>query len=283
MEIITCRAPSYNQIDRIVHELLGILGVNVECEIDTEKYEKNIKSQYISFLKNKSLEVANPQLAEEWHPIKNGGLEPGMFSASTGEKVWWLGKCGHEWEAAIATRNAGSGCPYCSGQYRLVGKNDLSSVSPELAKEWHPTKNGSLKPEDVGPNSNKKVWWIGKCGHEWQATPNQRNAGRGCPYCANRKVLIGFNDLATIYPSIAEEWHPIKNGDLTPQMVTPGSGKKCGGLENAVMNGLQELTTEVMDTDVRFVIEGEDQNRKNIKYEKCFGNDNDCYQCGDCF
>lgn len=49
------------------------------------------------------------------------------------------------------------------------------------------------------------------------------------------------------------------------------------------MNGLQELITEVMDTDVRFVIEGENQNRKNIKYEKSFGNDNDCYQWGDCF
>lgn len=99
---------------------------------------------------------------------------------------------------------------------KLRGKTKALLAIIAVAKEWHPTKNGSLKPEDVGPNSNKKVWWIGKCGHEWQATPNQRNAGRGCPYCTNRKVLIGFNDLATIYPTIAEEWHPIKNGDLTP-------------------------------------------------------------------
>ena len=45
-------------------------------------------------------------------------------------------------------------------------------------------------------------------------------------HCANRKVLKGFNDLATVYPLIAAEWHPTLNGDLTPDQVVPGSGKR---------------------------------------------------------
>ncbi len=42
----------------------------------------------------------------------------------------------------------------------IVGKNDLATLYPKLAKEWHPSKNGDLTPESVLPNSNKKVWWL---------------------------------------------------------------------------------------------------------------------------
>ena len=226
VEILTCRAPSFSQINNTVKELLGCLGTNKDFEINTEKHEKTIKTQYISFLKNKSLAITNPSLASEWHPTKNGKLSPEMYSTSSGEKVWWLGKCGHEWQATIAARNAGSGCPYCSGQYRIVGKNDLSSVNPKLAGEWHPTKNKSLLPKDVGANSNKKVWWLGKCGHEWQAVVADRNRGDGCPFCSSHRILKGFNDLLSINPQLAEEWHPTKNGELTPRMVMPNSCKK---------------------------------------------------------
>ena len=93
-------------------------------------------------------------------------------------------------------------------------KNSLLDINPIVSSEWHPTKNNSLLPKDVGANSNKKVWWLGKCGHEWQATINNRNNGRGCPYCTNRKVLNGFNDLLTKKPELAREWHPTKNEDL---------------------------------------------------------------------
>ena len=51
--------------------------------------------------------------------------------------------------------------------------------------------------------------------------------GNGCPYCANRKVLVGFNDLATVQPLVAKEWHESLNGALTPEMVTAGSHKKA--------------------------------------------------------
>lgn len=50
--------------------------------------------------------------------------------------------------------------------------------------------------------------------------------GSQCLHCSNQKLLEGFNDLAKLKPSIASEWHPTKNGDLTPNLVTPGSEKK---------------------------------------------------------
>lgn len=175
--------------------------------------------------KNDLLTV-DPQLVSEWHPTKNGSLIPSQVTAGTNKKVWWLGKCGHEWEATVASRHKGVGCPYCAGKRVIVGVNDLATVNPELAAEWHPTKNGNLLPAQVKVKSNKKVWWKCAEGHEWEATVCSRTNGNGCPYCSNKKVLVGYNDLATTRPDIASEWHPVKNEDLLPTQFTYGSEKK---------------------------------------------------------
>ncbi len=173
------------------------------------------------------LETVNPELAAEWHPTKNGKLLPSDVMVGSHEKVWWLGKCGHEWEAIIYSRNAGRGCPYCSSQKLLVGFNDLATVNPKLASEWHPTKNGETTPRDIMPGSNKKFWWMCEKKHEWENTVNVRNGGNGCPYCANQIVLKGYNDLATLNPKLAAEWHPTKNGERKPSDFMPGSNKKA--------------------------------------------------------
>lgn len=57
--------------------------------------------------------------------------------------------------------------------------------NPELAKEWHPTKNGDLTPYDVTYGSLKKVWWQCEKGHEWKARIGKRNLGDGCFRCSN--------------------------------------------------------------------------------------------------
>ena len=167
-----------------------------------------------------------PALAQEWHPNKNGGLLPTDVVAGTERKIWWQCKYGHEWQATIYNRIKGQNCPYCANRKVLTGYNDLATVYPQIAAEWHPTKNGLLLPLDVIAGSGKKVWWICKEGHEWLATVVSRTKGNNCPYCSNKKLLKGYNDLATVYPQIAAEWHPTKNGDLLPSEVNAGSEKK---------------------------------------------------------
>lgn len=71
----------------------------------------------------------------------------------------------------------------------IVGLNDLATVNLDLAAEWHPTKNGSLLPSQVTAGSSKKVWWLGKCGHEWEAGVSSRNKGIGCPYCSGHRAI----------------------------------------------------------------------------------------------
>ena len=102
----------------------------------------------------------------------------------------------------------------------------LLKNNPKIAKEWHPTRTKHLTPKDVTLGSNKKMWWICTKGHEWQAKVNDRNYRRtGCPYCSGRKVCDD-NSLQTLKPALVREWHPVKNGSLTPRDVTPSSYKK---------------------------------------------------------
>ncbi len=124
----------------------------------------------------------------EWHPSKNGTVKPGNVSAGSGKRYWW--KCSkgndHEWEASVANRTQGRGCPICSG-HKVVKSNCLATTNPDLAKECHPTKNGNLLPEHLLPKSNKKIWWkCGRCKHEWKAFVYQRSSGTGCPNCRCR-------------------------------------------------------------------------------------------------
>ncbi len=136
------------------------------------------------------LQTLNPSLAAEWHPTKNGSLTPGHVRQYSNKIVWWICSKGHEWKAYIRSRSNGSGCPYCSGQ-RVCTDNCLETVDPDLARQWHTTKNGDLTPKDVVSHSDKKVWWVCEKGHEWQARISQRSNGTGCPYCARERRYSG--------------------------------------------------------------------------------------------
>ncbi len=172
------------------------------------------------------LATTHPQIASQWHPTNNGDLTPQQVVAGSGKKYWWLCEKGHEWQTTGDTRSKGSGCPYCSGRLPIPGENDLETLNPALAREWHPTKNGDLTPRGVKLSTNKSVWWLCNAGHDWRARVANRSNGDGCPICSGQKVLAGYNDLATTHPQIASQWHPTNNGDLTPQQVVAGSGKK---------------------------------------------------------
>lgn len=173
------------------------------------------------------LATTHPQLAQEWHTEKNYPLTPQQVVQGNVRKVWWKCSAGHEWQAQIAPRAAGNGCPYCSNKKIIPGENDLASGNPFVASQWLQEKNGTLTPEQVSPYSNKRVWWRCSLGHEWQNTIASRvKSGNGCPVCAGKIVLPGFNDLKSQMPEIAKDWHSELNGKLTAEMVTVGSSQR---------------------------------------------------------
>ena len=65
--------------------------------------------------KSGSLAERNPQLAAQWHPIKNEKLTPEHITPGSDYKAWWIcPDCSYEWSAIVGNRNKGHGCPKCS-------------------------------------------------------------------------------------------------------------------------------------------------------------------------
>ncbi|MCF0132300.1 MAG: hypothetical protein HUJ72_00385 [Blautia sp.] len=169
----------------------------------------------------KPLSETHPQLALEWSD-RNFPFTPDEVTAGSGDHVWWIGACGHEWYATIQNRarngvRSGTQCPYCTGRAVLKGFNDFASQNPELLPEWS-KKNAPLMPEQFTSNSRQRILWVCSKGHEWETSISNRTNGNGCPVCGKEKVQAGINDLATTHPEIAAEWSE-KNLPLTPDMV----------------------------------------------------------------
>ena len=223
LKIIPCHY-SDEGIKGAIEYVVNFLGKNIDVNLDKDR--SSIYESFVTSQKEQSLSYYNPNLAKEWNYEKNGDLKPDMVTAYSGKKVWWRCSKGHEWQATVNNRNRGNSCPICNSQKELKGYNDLSTINPDLAKEWNYEKNGDLKPDMVMANSGKQVWWKCNKGHEWEAIICSRNTGNICPYCAWQKVLKGYNDLSTINSKLAKEWNYKKNNDLTPSEISANSKLK---------------------------------------------------------
>lgn len=167
-----------------------------------------------------SLFENNPELAKEWHPTKNLPLTPNDVLQNSNKKVYWqCSKCNYVWPQIISVRNSGIGCPVCSNRTIIKGENDLATTNPWLASEWHPYKNGNLRPDQISYGSDKKVYWKCRiCGHEWPATIASRSRGNGCPKCRYSKQ-ISFQEKAVFYYVSKVFDNAIEN--YSPKWLTP--------------------------------------------------------------
>ena len=148
------------------------------------------------------------------------GWDAGIINPGSSRKFNWKCPLGHIYEATPGNRTRSlTGCPICSGNKVLAGFNDLATTHPELAKEadgWDPTQVSKGSPI-------KRIWKCEKS-HTWSATPNDRsrkNEGTNCPYCANQKLLVGYNDLETTHPELAKQAF-----QWDPKSKVAGSGNK---------------------------------------------------------
>ena len=177
-----------------------------------------------------------PHLAAEWDFEENQIDINSVVKGSAKNIHWICSKCKNKWIATLRMRTErGHGCPECAKKIRAknriatyVSKNGSIS-DPLLLKEWDYEKNEKLGlfPDKLTPHSNKKAWWkCSICRHEWNVFISNRSEGYSCPVCANRVIVAGINDLCTTHPDLAKEWDYEENGDLLPQNVSYGMGKK---------------------------------------------------------
>lgn len=155
--------------------------------------------------------TTNPELAKEAY-----GWNASTLTPSSNKKRKWKCTNGHIWDAPPSSRTSGSGCPVCANKVVEEGFNDLATKDKNLAEEAH-----AWDPRTLTRSSNKIMMWQCKLGHLWRASVGSRTAGSGCPVCSGKKVLVGFNDLATKRPEIAKEAY-----GWDPSTVTEGSSSK---------------------------------------------------------
>lgn len=151
----------------------------------------------------KSLATLSPEIASEFHREKNGTLRPEIVPNSSNKKFWWTcpKNADHDYEMAAQSRTRnGSGCPYCAGK-RVNHTNNLSTCAPEIAAQWHPTKN-KRSAESIYWRSTKKFWFLCAYGHESHQQLNTRTVlGVGCPECrgaqsrTEKRLLAEFEKL----------------------------------------------------------------------------------------
>ena len=196
-----------------------------------QKFLKNtIISDTIKSMKKKKYISEIPELMKEWDWEANAGLDPSKIAAGSNKKAYWVcKKCGYKWTAKINNRAIlGRGCPCCANKVVVLGKNDLATTHPDLAKEWHPTKNGNLAPEKVTYGCGKKIWWICPKGHEYQATINHRtgNKGTNCPIC-NSGRQTSFSEqsfyfyIKKLYPDAINRYKADFLGNMELDIYIP--------------------------------------------------------------
>lgn len=189
-------------------------------------------------LKDNAMLKIRPELFDEWDFVKNDelGLDIYKISQGTNKIAWWTcKKCDSEYETPVNKRSSGANCPFCVGR-RVNHTNSLAVLRPDLASQWHPTKN-ERTPQEITIGNDKKVWWLGRCGHEWEATVDNRNKKEsGCPYCAGFRVFVGYNDMWTTNPELANKLAYASDGFKYTQGSEQKVDWKCQECDELIKN-----------------------------------------------
>ncbi len=175
-----------------------------------------------------SLAVMFPDIAKEFDKKKNYPLTAKDVVPGSGQEVWWKCALKHSWNRAIYLRTQrGSRCPECP-DYRSHAITDPLSNHPKIAKHFHLTKNGDLKPSEISSGSKKTVWWHCAEGpdHEWEYWVGEMTRkGYRCPFCEGFRLSV-TNSLKALHPALAREWHKKSNEQKASETL-PGSAYKA--------------------------------------------------------
>lgn len=165
----------------------------------------------------------DPELAKELSP--NNNIEADQIVRFESRVCLWVcPTCHGEYKYYVDEREIGDkSCPYCNEGKLLSGWNDLQTTHPLLAKEY--SINNKLPANQVKKDMNKTCFWIcPTCHGEYQYNVKERELGdKSCPYCSNKKILTGTNDLLTLDSKLAKELSP-NNHIAADQIIRFGSG-----------------------------------------------------------
>jgi hypothetical protein len=156
-----------------------------------------------------NLKVLNPELADEWvECVSKHGLTAETVLPKSGRKVLWqCPTCAHQWEARIAERSEGHGCPVCN-------TGGIQQKHRDFEKD--PLKDGEILCVGRGDYYNcmrtnlTAVGWI-----------TSRELCRPCLQNLCKKVLLQ-NDGSTQFAGDGMATGDFDEDDLAPLSDDPG-------------------------------------------------------------
>ena len=152
----------------------------------------------------------HPTLGPLWDAAKNPDAASSVLVTSY-KAAWWSCSRAHAFQRAPRALLRDPACPQC----RVAGgSGSIADKRPTLARLWHPEKNGDLTPSTVDATSTAPCWWRCPAGHDFQRAPLLVLRNADCPTCA-----LASTSLAALFPDVAAEWSPTRNGAVNPQMV----------------------------------------------------------------
>ena len=210
-----------------------------------------LKEKFKSGAKGKLLDKAKEGYVDFIsHLNQRGDKLIGNYVSATTKTQVEFGKCGHVADISPNNYKSGHGCGVCKGLQVQQGVNDLATLYPSLVKEWHPAKNGELKPQNITQGNHKKVWWKCEYGHEWEATIHNRVKGNDCPYCSNQKVLKGYNDIATTHSHYARYFVNINDAHNHSYGSNKKVELKCPECKHIKTMTINNLTRQGLSCDL---------------------------------
>ncbi len=171
--------------------------------------------------------TTHPELAKYLDSEKTGA-QADELSGGSGRKFWWKCEKGHSTEATADSRKKNpSSCPVCTNKLVVLGVNDMATTHPELAKEFDSEKNFPITPETINAGTGKILWWKCPKGHSYDMDGMHRvTQNAKCPFCTSKRILAGYNDMATLAPQLLSHFHYDKNHPRTPQNLAYRSNLK---------------------------------------------------------
>ena len=163
-----------------------------------------------------------PGLLSEWS-INNEGTATDYLYNSSYFVLWECSECHGEYSHSIRDQECGDdSCPYCNNRKLLKGLNTVADLKPELLSEWSINNEGAAT-DYLYSSTQAALWVCSKCSGEYSHSIRDRECDDdSCPYCANRKALIGFNTFEVVYPELLPFWDYINNYLLTdPSIILP--------------------------------------------------------------
>ncbi|KAG5474164.1 hypothetical protein CUR178_04276 [Leishmania enriettii] len=187
--------------------------------MDSAAIDEETASRYLAH--------AFPELAAEYAAAGDGANATPVSDVKTDSAVvaaWRCATCDHVWRSGVFVRCIlKNECPRCTANRMTT----LAKVRPDLLQLWDSNRNNPfLRPEEVSADSKQSVFWnCPMCRESYAARVKDRVMDKvRCPSCALLRSRSA-GELASEESVVLQEWHPLKNGDLRIEQVSPTDTK----------------------------------------------------------